>query len=69
MLSSMGSSSRFTVEAMIHGYHEYKKGESMQLLTVKSSCSFHANGRRASFIIQGAHKSIVMIKGWLRQTT
>ena len=31
-LSSMGSSSRFTVEAMIRGYHEYKKGESMQLL-------------------------------------
>ena len=28
----MGTSSRFTVEAMIRGYHEYKKGESMQLL-------------------------------------
>ena len=25
---------------------------------MKSSCSFHANGRRASFIIQGAHKRL-----------
>ena len=31
-LSLMGSSSRFTVEAMICGYHEYKKGESKKLL-------------------------------------
>ena len=64
MLSSMGSSSRFTVEAMIRGYHEYKKGESMQLLKhceehLQLSCEWETR----LLLFKGC------IKGWLRQTT
>ena len=47
------------MEAMIRGYHEYKKANPCSYRkTVKSSCSFHANRRCTSFIIQGAHKRL-----------
>ena len=43
---------RFTAEAMIHGFHEYKK------VIVKNSGSFYANGRCVSFIIKVVHKRL-----------
>ena len=58
-LSSMGSSSRFTVEAMIRGYHEYKKGESMQLLKdCEEQLQLSCKWEMCPFIIQGAHKRL-----------